>query len=55
MPPYVVFPDATLAGIAKARPVSADALLAVSGVGQTKLDRYGEAFIDLVEAFEAGV
>jgi ATP-dependent DNA helicase RecQ len=55
VPPYVVFPDATLAGIAKARPVSADALLAVSGVGQTKLERYGEAFINLVEAFEAGV
>ncbi|WP_394701403.1 DNA helicase RecQ [uncultured Roseibium sp.] len=55
VPPYVVFPDATLAGIAKARPVSPDALLAVSGVGQTKLERYGEAFIDLVEAFEAGV
>ena len=28
-------------------------LLAVSGVGQTKLDRYGDAFLELVEAFEA--
>ncbi|GAB4514260.1 MAG: DNA helicase RecQ [Roseibium sp.] len=55
VPSYVVFPDATLAGIAAARPVTADALLAVSGVGQSKLDKYGEAFMDLVEAFEAGV
>jgi len=55
VPPYVVFPDATLAGIAAARPVSPDALLAVSGVGQSKLEKYGEAFLDLVEAFEAGV
>ena len=55
VPPYVVFPDATLAGIAAARPVSKDALLAVSGVGQSKLTKYGEAFLDLVEAFEAGV
>ncbi|MCX2724420.1 DNA helicase RecQ [Roseibium salinum] len=55
VPPYVVFPDSTLAGIAAARPVSADALLAVSGVGQTKLERYGAAFLDVVEAFEAGV
>ncbi|ADZ72662.1 DNA helicase RecQ [Polymorphum gilvum] len=55
VPPYVVFPDATLAGIARARPVTPDALLAVSGVGQSKLERYGEAFLDLVEAFEAGV
>ncbi|WP_269584329.1 DNA helicase RecQ [Roseibium sp. Sym1] len=55
VPPYVVFPDATLAGIAAARPVTADALLAVSGVGQSKLEKYGETFLDLVEAFEAGV
>lgn len=55
VPPYVVFPDATLAGIAKARPVSPDGLLSVSGVGQSKLERYGEAFLELVEAFEAGV
>ncbi|WP_298818792.1 DNA helicase RecQ [uncultured Roseibium sp.] len=55
VPPYVVFPDATLAGIAAARPVTKDALLAVSGVGQSKLEKYGETFLDLVEAFEAGV
>lgn len=55
VPPYVVFPDATLAGIAKTRPVSQESLLSVSGVGQSKLERYGEAFLDLVEAFEAGV
>jgi len=55
VPSYVVFPDATLAGIASARPITKDALLAVSGVGQTKLERYGDAFLDLVEAFEAGV
>jgi len=55
VPPYVVFPDATLAGIAVARPVTGEALLSVSGVGQSKLEKYGEAFLDLVEAFEAGV
>lgn len=55
VPPYVVFPDATLAGIAAARPVSPDALLSVSGIGQSKLEKYGEAVLDLVEAFEAGV
>lgn len=55
VPPYVVFPDATLIGIAHARPVTPEQLLAVSGVGQTKLDRYGDAFLELVEAFEAGV
>ncbi|NVK34331.1 MAG: DNA helicase RecQ [Rhodobacteraceae bacterium] len=55
VPPYVVFPDATLAGIAKARPTNEDTLLGVSGVGQSKLEKYGRAFMELVEAFEAGV
>ncbi|WP_428649425.1 DNA helicase RecQ [Roseibium sp.] len=55
VPPYVVFPDATLAGIAAARPINPDALLAVSGIGQSKLEKYGTAFMELVEAFEAGV
>ncbi|MBO6756494.1 MAG: DNA helicase RecQ [Roseibium sp.] len=55
IPPYVVFPDATLAGIALARPGRPEDLLAVSGVGQSKLDKYGDAFLDLVAAFEAGV
>ncbi|QDG74700.1 DNA helicase RecQ [Labrenzia sp. PHM005] len=55
VPPYVVFPDATLAGIAAARPVTPDALLAVSGIGQSKLEKYGDAVLDLVEAFEVGV
>eukprot|EP00903_Cladosiphon_okamuranus_P000852 g850.t1 len=55
VPPYVVFPDATLAGIAAARPITPEALLDVSGVGQSKLERYGETFLELVEAFEAGV
>ena len=55
VPPYVVFPDATLAGIAKARPGTYTALLEVSGVGQSKLEKYGREFIEVVEAFEAGV
>jgi len=53
VPPYVVFPDATLAGIVKARPATPDGLLDVSGVGQSKLDRYGAAFLDAVAEFEA--
>ncbi|MBD8891817.1 DNA helicase RecQ [Roseibium litorale] len=55
VPPYVVFPDATLAGIAKARPGTYTALLAVSGVGQSKLERYGKDFIEAVEAFESSL
>lgn len=55
VPPYVVFPDATLAGIARFRPSTADDLLSVSGVGQSKLERYGDEVLSLVAEFEAGI
>ncbi|MCY7373329.1 MAG: ATP-dependent DNA helicase UvrD2 [Spirochaetaceae bacterium] len=41
VPAYVVFTDATLTALAEVRPSSATELLAVSGVGGTKLERYG--------------
>jgi ATP-dependent DNA helicase RecQ len=45
VPPYVIFHDQTLADIARARPVTPTALLAINGVGQGKLERYGEAVL----------
>ncbi|MFB9774911.1 DNA helicase RecQ [Brevibacterium otitidis] len=48
VPPYVVFSDATLTGIVRARPTDSAALSEVSGVGATKLDRYGEAVLSIV-------
>ncbi len=48
VPPYVIFHDRTLADIAQARPTSAEALSAIGGVGQGKLERYGAALMDLV-------
>ena len=51
VPPYVVFPDTTLVAIAVNRPQDEEALLALPGVGQSKLERYGEAFLDAVAAF----
>jgi ATP-dependent DNA helicase RecQ len=50
VPPYVIFQDRTLAEIAQARPATADALSRVGGVGQSKLERYGEAVLRLVRA-----
>ena len=41
VPAYVVFTDATLTAIAEVRPTTERELLAISGVGRTKLDRYG--------------
>jgi ATP-dependent DNA helicase RecQ len=52
LPPYVIFHDRTLAEIATARPASLAALAAVSGVGEGKLDRYGQAVLETVRGFE---
>ena len=45
VPPYVIFQDKTLLDIALAEPGTLDALGRISGVGQSKLDRYGTAVL----------
>jgi ATP-dependent DNA helicase RecQ len=50
VPPYVVFHDGTLRAIAAARPSSLQALAEISGVGEKKLERYGEDLIGLIGA-----
>jgi ATP-dependent DNA helicase RecQ len=51
VPPYVVFHDSTLREMAVLKPTSIAALGDVSGVGATKLERYGAAFIAAIAAF----
>ncbi|MGK2944590.1 MAG: DNA helicase RecQ [Desulfuromonadales bacterium] len=46
VPPYVIFGDATLAEMAAKMPTDEAALLAISGVGKHKLQRFGSEFID---------
>ena len=48
LPPYVVFHDATLKEFIRLRPASLEAMLQVHGVGQSKLERYGEAFLTVL-------
>ena len=48
VPAYVVFHDATLAELARARPQSEAALAQISGVGTRKLERYGAALLELL-------
>ena len=50
VPAYVIFHDATLREVARARPLSLDALRGISGVGAKKLEAYGADIISLVEA-----
>ena len=45
VPAYVVFHDATLLAMLRERPQTLRALAGISGVGERKLERYGEAFL----------
>jgi ATP-dependent DNA helicase RecQ len=49
VPPYVIFHDATLLEIARARPGGPAALAKVGGVGEGKLTRYGEDVLRVVK------
>ncbi|MEX2494690.1 MAG: DNA helicase RecQ [Woeseia sp.] len=51
VPPYVIFHDATLMQMLLERPCDEAALLSVSGVGQAKLARYGEAFLAIMRQY----
>lgn len=48
IPPYVIFHDATLKRIAQMRPKQLEDFLSIPGIGQTKLERYGAAFLEVV-------
>ena len=48
VPPYVIFHDKTLIELAAARPASAKEMAQIAGVGETKLERYGPAFLDTI-------
>lgn len=49
VPPYVIFHDSTLRAMALAQPTHPHDMLNLPGVGQGKLDRYGEAFLAVVK------
>ena len=48
VPPYVIFHDKTLAEMAARRPRSLTDLVAIPGIGETKLARYGDAFLKVI-------
>jgi ATP-dependent DNA helicase RecQ len=50
VPAYIVFGDATLRALAEHRPSSLDQLSGISGVGQKKLDAYGEQVLEVLAA-----
>lgn len=52
VPPYVIFHDATLMQMMEYRPATSAAMLDISGVGPSKLDRYGDAFLEVIRDAE---
>jgi ATP-dependent DNA helicase RecQ len=52
VPPYVIFHDSTLLEILHRRPASLPEMGEISGVGQAKLAKYGDAFLQVLQ--EAG-
>lgn len=48
VPPYVIFHDSTLHQMAQDRPQTLQQLRLIQGVGQSKLDRYGAAFLEVL-------
>ncbi|SEA14562.1 DNA helicase RecQ [Selenomonas ruminantium] len=49
-PPYVVFSDATLKDMCRVQPATLDEMLDVKGIGEMKLHKYGQEFLDCIKA-----
>ncbi|WP_029147701.1 DNA helicase RecQ [Methylophilus sp. 5] len=49
VPPYVIFHDSTLLEIHNRKPQTLDAMGQISGIGQAKLQKYGDAFLQVLE------
>ena len=48
VPPYLIFHDSTLLEFLNRRPTNLSQMANISGVGQAKLERYGEAFLQVL-------
>ena len=51
VPAYAVFPDKTLAEIARLRPSTRDAFAGIHGVGKAKLQKFSKSFLAEIERF----
>ncbi len=51
VPPYIIFGDASLAQMAREKPLEQQDLLAISGVGQHKLEKYGDDFLNAIAEY----
>lgn len=52
VPAYVIFSDAALRQMETERPMTDTELLAIDGVGKAKLEKYGDAFLKVIQDFQ---
>jgi ATP-dependent DNA helicase RecQ len=52
VPPYVIFHDRVLLELAARKPASLAAMAQISGIGESKLERYGKIFLGVIATFE---
>lgn len=51
VPPYIICNDATLASMARIRPQTKQGMLSVNGMGEVKVAKYGDAFLQAIKAY----
>lgn len=54
MPPYIIFSDKTLVDMCMKAPLNKEGMLFVNGVGENKYQKYGERFLQKIQAFTGG-
>jgi len=52
VPPYIVFGDKSLRAMAQTKPQTDEALLEINGVGDKKLKKFGEVFMEVIREYE---
>ncbi|HZG83449.1 MAG TPA: DNA helicase RecQ [Paenibacillus sp.] len=52
VPPFTIFHDATLREMCAKLPRTEEALLGIKGVGENKVAKYGQAFLECIRAYE---
>lgn len=54
VPAYIIFPDSVLHEMSVRKPLTAKDMLAVSGVGNLKMERYGDSFLKAIKEYVSG-
>jgi len=54
VPAYVILPDRSLLDMARRKPETAAQMAGIHGIGEAKLARYGEAFLEVIRGYRGG-